>query len=119
MNTENRIQKLEEEKKLLIDELGDLGHKDTSTGEWEATPEAQTAPEADENDLSDRSEDFEERSSTLSPLRTRLEDIDLALQNIKEGTYGICETCAQKIEEDRLDANPAARTCKACMEKVI
>ena len=36
-----------------------------------------------------------------------------ALERIEKGTYGICEVGNEEIEEDRLNANPAARTCKA------
>lgn len=119
MNTEQNKKKLEEEKKLLESELGGLGRVDETTGEWEAVPEEQSAPEADENDMADRSEDYEERSSLMSTLEIRLEDINHALHAIENNTYGICEVCGNKIEEDRLEANPAARTCKACMEKVV
>lgn len=118
MNTDNIKQKLEEEVKLLESELASLGRVD-HTGDWEATPEVQSAPEADENDQADRSEDFEERSSTLNVLESRLVDIKVALDKIEGGKYGTCEACGNQIEEDRLEANPAARTCKACMEKVI
>jgi RNA polymerase-binding transcription factor DksA len=111
--------KLEEEKRLIEGELSGLGRIDKNTDEWEAVPEEQTAPEADENDLADRSEDFEERSSTMAALETRLEDINNALNAIEDGTYGICEICGKKIEEDRLEVNPAAHTCKECMNKVI
>ena len=111
--------KLEEEKKLIEDELSGLGRVDKDTDEWEAAPEEQTAPEADENDMADRSEDFEERSSTMAALETRLEDINDALDAIKNGTYGICEICGKKIEKDRLEVNVAALTCKVCMNKVI
>ena len=111
--------KLEKEKKLIEDELDGLGRIDKDTDEWEAVPEEQTAPEADENDLADRSEDFEERSSTMVALEARLEDINSALASIEDGTYGVCEVCGKKIEEDRLEVNPAAHTCKVCMNKVI
>lgn len=118
MNTDTYKTKLEEEKKLLESELRGIGKKDSETGEWEAVPAAQTAPEADENDLADRSEDFEERSGTMDTLDTRLTDITDALEKIDAANYGMCEMCGAQIEEDRLEANPAARTCKACMEKV-
>lgn len=118
MNTDTIKQKLEEERNLLESELASLGRVD-QTGDWEATPEVQSAPEADENDLADRSEDFEERSSTLDVLEGRLTDIKVALDKIEGGKYGICEVCENQIEEDRVEANPAARTCKSCMEKVI
>lgn len=118
MNTEYK-NKLEAEKKLIEDELSTLGKVDEMTGEWEAVPEAQTAPEADENDLADRTEGYEERSATVSTLADRLLDIDEALTKIENGEYGICESCGKEIEHDRLNVNPSARTCKECMNKVI
>jgi DnaK suppressor protein len=114
MDTQIYKTKLEAEKKLLESELKDLGRVDEN-GDWEAVPGAQTAPEADENDKADRAEDFEGRTATMSVLEPRLKDINDALQKIEDNAYGICEKCGQPIEEDRLEANPAARTCKACM----
>ena len=40
-----------------------------------------------------------------------LEDVDGALQRIDYGTYGLCETCHDTIERDRLAADPLARFC--------
>ena len=114
-NTKNYKLKLEEEKKLLEGELSNIGTFDKKTSDWEATPESQTAPEADENDLADRSEDYGERTGTINILEARLNDINKALKEIEEGTYGKCDKCGNEIEEDRLEANPAAHTCKACM----
>lgn len=39
-----------------------------------------------------------------------LDEIDAALQRIKDGTYGICEVDGTPIEFDRLQALPWART---------
>lgn len=112
--------KLEEEKKLLEEELASLGKKD-ETGDWEATPESEVSVQdvPDEGDLADRAEDYEEKSSELSVLESRLNDIQNALSKIEQGVYGVCEICHNKIEEERLEANPSAKTCKSCMEKVI
>ena len=118
MKTDIYKSKLEEEKKLLEEEVSAIGHLDKETGDWEAVPEEQTAPEADESDMSDRTEEYEERSGTLSTLNARLDDINIALDKISGGNYGTCEMCGNPIEEDRLDANPGARTCKECMNKV-
>lgn len=107
---------LEEEKNTLVSELSDIGIKKPD-GEWEATPVAPEEGEtSDENDVADRFEGYEERSATLTTLQKRLEDVDAALAKITEGTYGICEVSGEPIEEDRLAANPAARTCKAHLE---
>lgn len=118
MKTEVYKTKLEEEKKLLEEELSGIGQLDKTTGEWEATPEEESAPLSDESDMSDRSEDYNEKSAITETLDERLEDINRALSKMGSESYGICESCGSSIEEDRLEANPAARTCKACMEKV-
>ena len=40
-----------------------------------------------------------------------LRDIDAALDRLAAGTYGICETCHDPIEQDRLAADPLLRFC--------
>lgn len=117
MDTQKYKIKLEEEKKDLLEELGGIGKEDDK-GDWNAAPESEdNAQEVqDEADIAERAEDFEIRSSTLIPLEKRLGMINKALAKIEEGTYGICETCGKEIEEERLAANPAAFTCKDCMD---
>ena len=112
--------KLEEEKKLLESELSDLGKVD-KTGDWEATPEGEVSDKdvQDEGDMADRAEDYEERSIKLNTLELRLSDINKALEKMNGDGYGVCEKCKEKIESDRLEANPAALTCKECMEKIM
>jgi DnaK suppressor protein len=113
--------KLIEEKKLLEEELKDLGKFDIDTGDWEATPENElnTQEVSDEGDMAERAEDYEERSVKLNALETRYNDIKKALDKIEKGKYGVCEICQNNIEDKRLEANPSARTCEACMEKII
>lgn len=116
MNTDTHKQKLEEEKKVLITELSSKGKNiDPATGDWEAVPEKMDEMEADENDLADRFEDYEKNSEEVRALEGRLRDVNDALKKITEGKFGVCEKCGNPIEEDRLAANPAARTCKECM----
>jgi sigma-B regulation protein RsbU (phosphoserine phosphatase) len=40
-----------------------------------------------------------------------LAEIDAALQRVDAGTFGICETCHDTIEADRLQINPLVRFC--------
>lgn len=108
---------LEEEKKLIETELSSIGIYDESTQSWIAKPEEESAPLSDENDMADRSELYEEDSAVMKTLNGRLADIKKSLEAIDNGTYGICTLCGSPIEEDRLNANPSAHTCKACMEK--
>jgi DnaK suppressor protein len=113
-------EKLEEEKLLLEDELSTLGKVD-KTGDWEATPDSEINVQEvqDDGDMADRAEDYEERSIKLNSLELRLSDINNALAKMDGGGYGICEACGNKIEADRLEVNPAARTCKEDMNKVV
>jgi RNA polymerase-binding transcription factor DksA len=111
---------LEDEKKLLEDELSDLGKVDKK-GDWEATPDSEMASQEvqDEGDMAERAEDYEERSIKLNTLESRLSDINKAILKMEGEDYGICENCKKEIESDRLEVNPAAKSCKNCMEKVI
>ena len=40
-----------------------------------------------------------------------------ALERVKDGTYGICEECGQKISEVRLKARPVTTMCIKCKRK--
>lgn len=109
-------EKLEKERDVLLEELRDMGTLNPATGEWEATPEEQDAPETDQNDMADRFEDFEARSSMTKTLAPRLADVLKALKDLNKESFGRCSVCKKDIERARLDANPAARTCKEHME---
>ena len=40
-----------------------------------------------------------------------LEQVDAALERLDDGSYGICESCHDTIERDRLIADPLVRVC--------
>ncbi len=44
----------------------------------------------------------------------RIHEIQLALEAIEQGTYGVCEHCEETIPGRRLDAVPWARLCVPC-----
>ncbi|MEJ0001672.1 MAG: TraR/DksA C4-type zinc finger protein [bacterium] len=73
--------------------------------------EEQDFPESDQNDMADRFEDFESRSSLIRSLEPRLKDVLHALKALNRESYGKCEVCKKDIEPARLEANPAATTC--------
>ncbi len=103
--------KLLQEKDVVLDNLKSLGRiVDPITGDWEVSSQNDTT-EPDPNDLADRFEDFEEKSSEMNALEARLKDVNDALKKIDDGAYGKCEVGGEDIEEARLGANPAARTC--------
>ncbi len=103
---------LEKERDVLLEEVRDMGKLKPETGEWEATPQEQDIPEADQNDMADRFADYEEKSSMLKELGSRLNSILRAIKGISRGSFGKCEVCKKEIEAARMEANPAARTCK-------
>ncbi|HEX8455869.1 MAG TPA: TraR/DksA family transcriptional regulator [Pyrinomonadaceae bacterium] len=45
-------------------------------------------------------------------------DIDQALLRIEEGSYGICQSCGEPIEERRLEAVPTARYDATCQTRL-
>ena len=107
--------KLVAEEAVLKEELKAIGKQD-STGDWSAVPQSQDGgAESDEADQADFVEDFESKIARLGSLETRYNEIKRALERIEQGTYGICLKSGKLIEEDRLEANPAAETCKAMM----
>lgn len=106
-------EQLEKERDMLLDQMKDFGKLNTETLEWEATPEEMDFPETDQNDMADRFEEFESRSSMIRALEPRLNNILKSLKGINRESFGKCVVCKNDIETARLEANPAAQTCKA------
>jgi len=50
--------------------------------------------------------------------KIRMKSIDMALEKIDEGTYGICDECSEEISEKRLLINPMFATCISCAEQI-
>lgn len=111
-------QRLEEELKKLEEELSSVGRKNPDNPkDWEAKPADFDATDPDSNIVADSIEEFEENAAILKQLEIRYNEIKGALERIEKGTYGICEISGQPIEEERLEANPAARTCIAMKDR--
>ena len=108
--------KLEEERVLVEKELSSIGERNPSNiNDWEATPERGVEAATDPNETATTIEEFEENTAILKQLEIRYNEIVDALKRIENGTYGKCEKGGEIIEPERLDANPAARTCEAHM----
>lgn len=112
MDTARYKQQIEVELQTVTEELNGLGvHNPENPKDWVATPVGTEVGEADENVSADHAEALEERTALTADLETRYNALTRALQKIEDGTYGICEVGNEPIEPERLDANPAARTC--------
>ena len=46
--------------------------------------------------------------------KKQIVDIDDALARIKNGTYGVCQSCGEAIGVKRLDVKPDAHNCIKC-----
>jgi len=65
-------------------------------------------------DLADRRARLVEavtREPEAHDYRALLTEVDAALARMEAGTYGLCETCHDPIEADRLSADPLLRRC--------
>ena len=119
IDTEHFKLKLEKELALLETELKSVGHKNPSNPkDWEASSGEVDVNASDLADIADNIESYESNTAILKPLEKQYNDVKLALDKIKKGTYGICEVSSEPIETERLEANPSARTCVAHMDKV-
>ena len=118
LDLEHFKKKLKEEEKLLLEELKTVGRVNPGNpNDWEAKPDStMDTPVADSNDLADSYEAYTENAGILTELEIRLGNIKSAQKRIEEGSYGICTICNQPIEKERLEANPAALTCKEHMK---
>jgi len=104
--------KLEEELKLIEKEISEIARINPSnTKDWEPVETDTNSGASDPNDVADEMESFGENNAVLSRLEPKYNDIKLALDKIEKGTYGKCEVGGEDIPEERLEANPSARTC--------
>ncbi len=117
LDTEHFKKKLEEEKLALETELSKVARKNPDNlTDWEPIPAEHDASSADENLVADGIEEYEENAAITNSLEARYKDVLSGLDKITHGVYGKCQVCQKDIEEDRLEANPAARTCKEHMQ---
>ncbi len=96
------VKKLEEEREQALAELARLRE----------ALKSEVDPDADEGDP-----DLIEREKVMAlvqGLERKLESIEYALRQAKEGTYGVCERCGEPIDPARLEAVPEATLCVSC-----
>jgi len=64
--------------------------------------------------LAERRRKLESAASAIpgdEQVRRLLREVDAALERMEKGTFGICETCHETIEPDRLMADPVLEYC--------
>jgi DnaK suppressor protein len=116
INTEHFKEKLLAELKTLEAELETIGQKNPSNpSDWEAKEGEMNTDTAEDAEVAEGIEQYENNSAVLKQLEIQYNDVKDALAKIDQGTYGICEKSGLPIEEERLEANPSARTSKEHM----
>ncbi len=70
----------------------------------------------DEGDYAVLTNDASIDNSLIEKQLKELEEIELSLDKIAKGTYGICEMCEEPIGIERLRVKPFARYCIICRE---
>jgi hypothetical protein len=65
-------------------------------------------------DLAQALSDRETTDMLIHLLDQNREQVERALERLREGGYGICEGCARKIPSERLRFQPAATRCVEC-----
>jgi len=71
----------------------------------------------DEGDMSNLDLVEDVNCELLNINNKTLKDVEIALQRLDTGTYGICEECGNEISEKRLRALPFALNCLDCQQE--
>jgi len=68
----------------------------------------------EDTDLAQALSDRETTDILVHLLDQNREQVERALERLREGAYGICEGCGRPIPEARLEYQPAATRCVEC-----
>jgi DnaK suppressor protein len=104
--TQPDIARLEYERQELLEDMEHLRQDLRNMAE----------PSADEADV-----DAYEREKTwalVRRLQDKLESVERAIEAARQGTYGICEGCGERIDPARLEILPEATLCLECQRKL-
>ena len=101
--------RLEAEKKRLAEELEQLQASASSSDERrEGSPFGKREEEATE------ALELEKRLVLERRIKEQIVGVAHALHKFEEGTYGLCDSCGQLIDPERLEAIPEASLCIKC-----
>ena len=117
MNTKEYKEKLLSEREQLVSSLNEIGREIEQKKDWVVKIENGDEEHTDPLDDAEISEELERHVGELEVLEKQYKEVNDALARIEKGAYGICEVCGEKIDEERLHANPSARTCKEHMNE--
>ena len=104
--------RLEMEQKRLTEELEQMKLSGRPANERrEGSPFGKREEEATET------LELEKRLALERGMKEQLAKVEHALHKFEEGTYGLCDSCGQAIDPERLEALPYAALCLSCKAK--
>jgi RNA polymerase-binding transcription factor DksA len=71
----------------------------------------------EEADLAQALSDRQTSDLLVHLLDANREQVEHALERVREGAYGVCESCAVRIPAERLKYQPAATRCVECQSQ--
>lgn len=104
---------LENELRSLQEELSTHGRliPEGDTTDWQGSNGGISGDESDPTDVADNIEELITNVPLVEEMERRYKEVRSALSRMESGTFGLCTVCGAAIPEERLRANPAARTC--------
>lgn len=109
--------RLERQKRALEKTLKRFAKKDPELkGDWDTFyPKWNGASGGSGLEIeADEFQEYETKREVEHALELKLQDVNGALEKIKQGQYGICEECGKEISKPRLKIVPQAKLCREC-----
>jgi DnaK suppressor protein len=100
--------RLEKDHKRLTEQLEQLRASRPTENRREGSPFGKREEEATET------AELENRMALETRILDQMAEVDNALSKFEKGNYGICESCGQPIDMNRLEALPQAALCMSC-----
>lgn len=108
-------QKLLAHRQELAQQMSELERQSLGLPQSEASGE--TAFDDEYADSGTATFERERDFSLQENLRDLIEQVDHALERVRDGSYGTCESCKKTIEAARLKALPYASLCIDCKKR--
>ena len=114
--SEKQLQQFEQRLRNRREELREIIHRELANSKQEDFTElAGMVHDAGDESFAEllRGINIATRTRELEEIR----DVEASLERIKNGIYGTCIECNDKIALDRLDAYPTAKRCINCQSR--
>ena len=102
-------ERLKKEKTELLDKIEQLRVLGQPSAERK-----EGSPFGKREEGADEASELEKRLALESRVEESLKEVEHALEKYEAGTYGLCDSCGQPIEQARLEAIPHSSLCLNC-----